>query len=110
VSYDCRDKPTLGAKLIAHGASHNDLDLCAGQCLGQTPAKVLQDNHRSCAAILELMRKFSATEQGTHLDKHKAGSNHARDCNWMLRQVGHHHRDAIWVLKSEALKIGGKMP
>lgn len=56
------------------------------------------------------MRELSAAEQGTHLDKHKACSNDTRNCDRMLRQVGHHHGDSVRVLKSKALKVGSKMP
>jgi capsid portal protein len=56
------------------------------------------------------MGELTTAQEGTHLDKYEACSNHSRDCNRMLRQVGHHYGNPIWVLKSEALKVGRKMP
>ena len=51
------------------------------------------------------MLKLTRGIQRIHVDRDKARAQHGGHGNWILQHVGHHQRDAITLLQTEALQI-----
>ena len=93
---------------VAHGRHHHVLDVGMPHAHFQRMGKVLDDEDRLGAGILELVFEFTRGIERIDVDQHHAGPHDGHGGNRILQDVGHHHRHAVTTLQADLLQIDGQ--